>query len=501
MKDYIMALDQGTTSSRCILFDKSGNIVNMAQQEFSQIFPKPGWVEHNAMEIWSSQISVVLEAMALVHATHEDIAAIGITNQRETTIVWNKNTGMPVYNAIVWQCKRTADYIEEIKAMGMTDTIRKKTGLIPDAYFSATKIKWILDNVEGAREEAEAGNLLFGTVDTWLIWNLTKGKVHATDYTNASRTMLFNIIDLKWDEELCEFFGIPMSMLPEVKPSSSEYGISDKYILGGEIPICGVAGDQQAALFGQCCFNAGDAKNTYGTGCFLLMNTGEKAIFSNNGLLTTIAAGVSEKPNYALEGSVFVAGAGVQWLRDGMKMVESARQTEEYATVVHDTAGVYIVPAFVGMGAPYWDQYARGTVVGITRGCKKDHFIRATLESIAYQTYDVLKEMEKDAGIKLTSLRVDGGASANNFLMKFQSDILNLDVKRPKCIETTALGAAYLAGLKIGFWKDQDDIIVNWSLGREFTPTMDENDRKKLLKGWNVAVKCARLYGEEMNAE
>ncbi|MCQ2519204.1 MAG: glycerol kinase GlpK [Lachnospiraceae bacterium] len=500
MKDYVLALDQGTTSSRCILFDKSGNIVNMAQQEFNQIYPKPGWVEHNAMEIWSSQLSVVLEAMALVHATYENISAIGITNQRETTIVWNKNTGMPVYNAIVWQCKRTADYIEEIKAQGMTELIRKKTGLIPDAYFSATKIKWILDNVEGAREEAEAGNLLFGTVDTWLIWNLTKGKVHATDYTNASRTMLFNITELKWDEELCDFFGIPMSMLPKVKPSSAEYGESDKYILGGEIPICGVAGDQQAALFGQCCFKAGDAKNTYGTGCFLLMHTGDKAIFSNNGLLTTIAASTGDKPNYALEGSVFVAGAGVQWLRDGMRMVESAKQTEEFATVVPDTAGVYVVPAFVGLGAPYWDQYARGTVVGVTRGCKKEHFIRATLESIAYQTYDVLKEMEKDADLKLTSLRVDGGASANNFLMKFQSDILELNVMRPKCIETTALGAAYLAGLKTGYWQDEEDIIVNWELGREFSPTMDSETRKKLLKGWNVAVKCARLYGEETDA-
>lgn len=499
MKDYIMALDQGTTSSRCILFDKSGNIVNMAQQEFNQIYPKPGWVEHNAMEIWSSQLSVVLEAMALVNATSEDIAAIGITNQRETTIVWNKNTGIPVYNAIVWQCKRTADYIEEVKAMGMSEKIRLKTGLIPDAYFSATKIKWILDNVEGAREEAEAGNLLFGTVDTWLMWNLTKGKVHATDYTNASRTMLYNITTLEWDKELCEFFGIPMSMLPKVMPSSAIYGSCSQF--GGEIPIAGVAGDQQAALFGQCCFEPGDAKNTYGTGCFLLMNTGEKAIFSDNGLLTTMAAFAGDKPQYALEGSVFVAGAGVQWLRDGMRMVETARQTEEFATLVPDTADVYVVPAFVGLGAPYWDQYARGTVVGITRGCKKEHFIRATLESIAYQTYDVLKEMEKDSGMKLTSLRVDGGASANNFLMKFQSDILDINVKRPKCIETTALGAAYLAGLATGFWKDTDDIKVNWLLGREFNSSMDEEHRRKLLKGWHVAVKCARVYGEEMNAE
>ncbi len=499
MKDYIMAFDQGTTSSRCILFDKIGNIVNMAQKEFTQIYPQPGWVEHNAMEIWSSQLSVCLEAMSLVNATADDIAAIGITNQRETTIVWDKNTGRPVYNAIVWQCKRTADYIEQVKAEGMTDTIRKKTGLIPDAYFSATKIKWILDNVEGARAEAEKGNLLFGTVDTWLLWNLTKGRVHATDYTNASRTMLFNINTLKWDEELCKYFDIPMNMLPEVKPSSTLFGHTDEYVLSGSIPIAGIAGDQQAALFGQCCFNAGDAKNTYGTGCFLLMNTGEKAIFSDNGLLTTIAASATEKPAYALEGSVFVAGAGVQWLRDGMRMVESARQTEEFATVVPDTAGVYVVPAFVGLGAPYWDQYARGTVVGITRGCKKEHFIRATLESIAYQTYDVIKEMEKDSDIKLNSLRVDGGASANNFLMRFQSNILNINVLRPKCIETTALGAAYLAGLAVGYYESTDDIIYNWKLGRQFEPSMDALEREKLLKGWHVAVKCARIYGEEMN--
>lgn len=501
MKDYIMALDQGTTSSRCIIFDRGGNIVNMAQQEFTQIYPKPGWVEHNAMEIWSSQLSVVLEAMAVGHISCDQIAAIGITNQRETTIVWNKNTGEPVYNAIVWQCKRTADYIEEVKAAGMTDIIRGKTGLIPDAYFSATKIKWILDNVPGARESAKAGDLLFGTVDTWLMWNLTKGKVFVTDYTNASRTMLFNINELKWDEELCNFFDIPMCMLPEVKKSSEVYGFTDKFVIGGEVPVAGIAGDQQAALFGQCCFEAGDAKNTYGTGCFLLMNTGNKAIFSDNGLLTTIAASTEDKPQYALEGSVFVAGAGVQWLRDGMRLVESARQTEEFATVVPDTAGVYIVPAFVGLGAPYWDQYARGTVVGVTRGCRKEHFIRATLESIAYQTYDVLKVMEKDSGIKLNSLRVDGGASANNFLMKFQADILKLQVKRPKCIETTALGAAYLAGLATGYYKDRNDIIDNWKLGREFTPTMPEDEMKGLLKGWHVAVKCARLYGEEMNEE
>lgn len=501
MKKYVMALDQGTTSSRCILFDEKGMIVNMAQREFTQIYPKPGWVEHNAMEIWSSQLAVALEAMALVNATYEQIASIGITNQRETTIVWNKKTGEPVYNAIVWQCKRTADYIEDVKKAGMSDKIRVKTGLIPDAYFSATKIKWILDNVAGARKQAENGELLFGTVDTWLMWNLTKGKVHATDYTNASRTMLFNINTLEWDKELCDYFGIPMCMLPEVKKSSTLFGESDPYVLGGPIPIAGVAGDQQAALFGQCCFEPGEAKNTYGTGCFLLMNTGKKAIFSDNGLITTIAASTGDKPEYALEGSVFVAGASVQWLRDGMRVVETARQTEEFATVVPDTAGVYVVPAFVGLGAPYWDQYARGTVVGITRGCKKEHFIRATLESIAYQTYDVLKVMEQDSGIKLKVLKVDGGASANNFMMKFQSDILEREVNRPKCIETTALGAAYLAGLATGFWKSTDEIRTNWALGRKFEPTMSESERKSLLKGWHVAVKCAKLYGEAMNEE
>ena len=496
MDKYLMALDQGTTSSRCILFDRSGNIVNMAQREFTQIYPKPGWVEHNAMEIWSSQLAVALEAMALVHAGADNIEAIGITNQRETTIVWNKNTGEPVYNAIVWQCKRTADYIEKVKAEGMTETIRSKTGLIPDAYFSATKLKWILDNVEGAREAAEKGDLLFGTVDTWLMWNLTKGKVHKTDYTNASRTMLFNINTLEWDRELCDYFGIPMCMLPEVVKSSTFFGKTESFVLGGEIPITGVAGDQQAALFGQCCFEAGDAKNTYGTGCFLLMNTGKKAIFSNNGLVTTIAASENDEPDYALEGSVFVAGAAVQWLRDEMRMVETARQTEEFATVVPDTAGVYVVPAFVGMGAPYWDQYARGTVVGITRGCKKEHFIRAALESIAYQTHDVLKSMEEDSSIKLNTLKVDGGASANNLLMKFQADMLGLSVERPKCIETTALGAAYLAGLATGYYKNREDIVQNWKLGRRFEPTMDMPTRRKLIKGWDVAVKCARLYGE-----
>lgn len=499
MKKYIMSLDQGTTSSRCILFDKNGDIVNMAQKELTQYYPHPGWVEHNPLEIWSSTLAVCLEAMAFVNAGFNDIAAIGITNQRETTIVWDKHTGTPVYYAIVWQCKRTADYVEEIKKAGMSETIRSKTGLIPDAYFSATKIKWILDNVPGAREKAENGDLLFGTIDTWLIWNLTKGKVHSTDYTNASRTMLFNIHTLTWDEELCQYFNIPRSMLPEVKPSSYMFGHTEEHVLGGEIPISGVAGDQQAALFGQCCYHSGDAKNTYGTGCFLLMNTGNTAVDSKNGLLTTIAASTSDSVEYALEGSVFVGGASVQWLRDEMRLVKTAAQTEEYATSVTDTNGMYIVPAFVGMGAPYWDQYARGTAIGITRGCKKEHFIRATLESIAYQTYDVLKVMEKDSGIKLTSLKVDGGASANNFLMQFQSDILGIDVYRPECIETTALGAAYLAGLAAGFWKSKEEIQENWKLGHSFKPSMTEETKTLLLRGWHLAVKCAQVYGEGMH--
>ncbi len=498
MKKYVMAIDQGTTSSRCILFDKEGNIVNMAQREFTQIYPNPGWVEHNAMEIWSSQLAVCLEAMALVNATAADIATIGITNQRETTVVWNKNTGEPVHNAIVWQCRRTADLIEEVKKDPIAEKIHEKTGLIPDAYFSATKIKWILDNVEGARSLAEAGDLLFGTVDTWLIWNLTKGRVHATDYTNASRTMLYNINTLEWDKELCDYFKIPMSMLPKVQPSSSDFGTTDPYVLQGEIPIGGVAGDQQAALFGQCCFNEGDAKCTYGTGVFFMMNTKDTPRFSKNGLITTIAASTGDKPEYAIEGSVFVGGAAVQWLRDEMRMVESARQTEEFATLVPNTAGCYIVPAFVGLGAPYWDQYARGMAVGLTRGCKKEHFIRATLESIDYQVYDVLKAMEEETGISLNALKVDGGASANNFLMKFQSDILNKSVLRPKCIETTALGAAYLAGLALGFWKSKEEIRENWNLGREFTPTMEDKERAKLLKGWHTAIKCVKLYGELM---
>lgn len=496
-EQYILALDQGTTSSRCILFDKAGQIKSLAQKEFTQSYPKPGWVEHNPREIWSSQLAVATEAMANIGATAADISGIGITNQRETTIIWDRETGEPVYNAIVWQCRRTSDMIDRIVAEGKTDMIREKTGLVPDAYFSGSKIGWILDHVEGARERAKRGELCFGTVDTWLIWNLTGGKVHATDYTNASRTMLFDIHKLEWDDEQLALFDIPRSMLPEVYPSSYTFGLTSPNVLGGPIPITGAAGDQQAALFGQCCFNKGEAKNTYGTGCFLLMNTGHDPIQSKNGLITTIAASTSEDVEYALEGSVFVAGASIQWLRDSMRMIKSASQSEEYADEVFDTNGVYIVPAFTGLGAPYWDQYARGTVVGITRGCKKEHFIRATLESIAYQTEDVLRAMQEDAGVELPELKVDGGASANNFLMKFQADISGKKVRRPKCIETTALGAAYLAGLKTGYWKDKDDIIDNWSQGREFAPTMDEDERAALLKGWKRAVKTALVWAEE----
>ncbi len=497
MQQYIMSLDQGTTSSRCILFDKSGNICSMAQKEFTQIYPQPGWVEHNPREIWASQMAVVTEAMANIDVSTQDIAAIGITNQRETTIVWDKKTGKPVYNAIVWQCRRTAQMIDSLKEQGYEEMIRKKTGLIPDAYFSASKIAWILDNVEEARQKAERGELLFGTVDTWLIWNLTKGAVHITDYTNASRTMLFNIHDMCWDEELLTLFHIPKNMMPEVKPSSCIYGRTATEILGGEVPIAGAAGDQQAALFGQCCFSPGQVKNTYGTGCFLLMHTGEQAITSRHGLLTTIAAGSGERAEYALEGSVFVAGAAIQWLRDSMRMIRDSAQSEKYAESVSDTNDVYIVPAFAGMGAPYWNPYARGTIVGITRGCRKEHFIRATLESIAYQAVDVLQAMEEDAGMPLQELKVDGGASANNFLMQFQADITGQSVHRPSCIETTALGAAYLAGLAVGYWKDKEEICANWQLDKKFNASMEEELRKKLLKGWKKAVKCALVWAED----
>lgn len=496
MQKYIMALDQGTTSSRCILFDREGNICSMAQKEFTQLYPKPGWVEHNPREIWASQLAVATEAMANISVSAKDIAAIGITNQRETTIVWDKTTGKPVYNAIVWQCRRTAEVIDELKEKGYADVIREKTGLIPDAYFSASKIAWILENVDGARKKADNGELLFGTVDSWLIWNLTKGAVHVTDYTNASRTMLFNIHKLVWDEELLKLFNIPRSMLPEVKPSGYVYGHTDMGVLGGAIPIAGAAGDQQAALFGQCCFEPGQVKNTYGTGCFLLMNTGDSAISSGHGLLTTIAAGTDGRVEYALEGSVFVAGAAVQWLRDSMRMIRDSGQSEEYAVKVPDTNGVYVVPAFAGLGAPYWNPYARGTIVGITRGCEKEHFIRAVLESVAYQTVDVLKAMQEDAGVPLHELKVDGGASANNFLMQFQADIAGHSVYRPSCIETTALGAAYLAGLAIGYWKDKDEIRANWKLDKRFDAAMEDTQRAELLKGWKKAVKCALAWTE-----
>lgn len=497
MAKYVLALDQGTTSSRCILFDKKGNICSMAQKEFEQIYPQPGWVEHNPMEIWSSQLAVATEAMAMVGAKAEEISGIGITNQRETTIVWDRETGEPVYNAIVWQCRRTAGMIDALVEAGLDKMVKDKTGLVPDAYFSASKIAWILQNVPKAREKAEAGKLLFGTVDTWLIWKLTKGAVHVTDYTNASRTMLFDIFKLQWDEEILSYFNIPKSMLPQVKPSSCIYGYTDSTVLGGRIPIAGAAGDQQAALFGQCCFEPGEVKNTYGTGCFLLMNTGNQAIRSESGLLTTMAASVGEQAEYALEGSVFVAGAAIQWLRDGMRIIRNAPQSQEYAEEVEDTSGVYIVPAFAGLGAPYWNPYARGTIVGVTRGCTREHFIRATLESIAYQTVDVLTAMEADAGMDLKSLKVDGGASANDFLMQFQADMVNTQVRRPQCIETTALGAAYLAGLATGYWKDREEIKANWQLGKNFTPAMDADKRRQLLKGWKRAVKCALVWAEE----
>jgi len=497
MKKYVMALDQGTTSSRCIIFDKSGKIMSMAAKEFTQIYPKPGWVEHDPMEIWSTQVSVATEAMAKSGIEAGEIASIGITNQRETTIVWNKNSGQPVYNAIVWQCRRTADMVEELKKKGLESYIRETTGLIPDAYFSATKIKWILDNVPGAREEAEKGNLLFGTVDTWLIWNLTKGRTFVTDYTNASRTMLFDIKKLEWDRRILKELDIPYEMLPEVKPSSYIYGVTDRTLFGEEISISGDTGDQQAALFGQCCFSKGEAKNTYGTGCFLLMNTGENAVSSRQGLLTTIAACTDNKPVYALEGSVFVAGAAVQWLRDELRLIRNAAESEKYANEVEDTNGVYVIPAFTGLGAPYWDQYARGAIVGITRGCNREHIIRATLESIAYQTFDVIKAMEKDLGENIKSLKVDGGASANNFLMQFQADILDTPVIKPECIETTALGAAYLSGLAVGFWKDREEIKKNWALSKTFTPNMKKDYREKLLKGWHKAVGRSFAWAQE----
>lgn len=491
MSKYILALDQGTTSSRAIVFDNDGTIVSVAQKEFTQIYPKAGWVEHDPMEIWGTQSGVAREALDKAGITADDIAAIGITNQRETTVVWDKITGKPVYNAIVWQCRRTAPICDDLKGKGLAEAIRQKTGLVVDAYFSGTKVKWILDNVEGAREKAEKGRLLFGNIDTWLIWNLTGGKSHVTDYSNASRTMLFNINTLTWDEDILKELNIPASMLPEAKPSSCVYGYTVKELFGAEIPIAGAAGDQQAALFGQACFRPGMAKNTYGTGCFMLMNTGEKLVGSNNGLLTTIAWGLNGKVEYALEGSIFVAGAAVQWLRDELKIIENAAASEQMAESVPDTNGVYVVPAFVGLGAPYWDMYARGAVLGLTRGANKSHLVRATLESITYQTRDVLEAMQEDSGIKLQSLKVDGGAVANNFLMQFQSDILGVPVDRPVVTETTALGAAYLAGLAVGYWSDKDEIAKKWNVDKTFTPAMEEEDRNSKYAGWKKAVNRA----------
>ena len=497
MAKYIMALDAGTTSNRCILFNEQGNICCVVQKEFTQYFPQPGWVEHDADEIWASQLGVAVEAMNMIGANAEEIAAIGITNQRETAIVWDRHTGEPVYHAIVWQCRRTSKYCDALKEKGLTDKFRKKTGLVIDAYFSATKVKWILDHVTGAREKAENGDLLFGTVETWLIWKLTKGAVHVSDYSNASRTMLFNINTLEWDDEILAELDIPKCMLPEVKPSSCVYGETAPSFFGSPIPIAGAAGDQQAALFGQTCFTAGEAKNTYGTGCFLLMNTGEKPVFSKNGLVTTIAWGLDGTVNYALEGSMFVAGAAVQWLRDELRIIDSAADSEYMAKKVKDTNGCYVVPAFTGLGAPYWDQYARGTIVGITRGVNKCHIIRATLEALAYQVNDVLAAMENDSRIKLASLKVDGGASANDFLMQTQADIVNVPVIRPQCVETTALGAAYLAGLAVGYWTNKEDVIKNRASNHIFNPSIEEEDRKKRIRGWHKAVKYAYGWAKE----
>ena len=495
MSKYVMALDAGTTSNRCIIFDREGNQVAVAQKEFKQIYPHPGWVEHDPMEIWATQLGVAQEAILKARTEAKEIAAIGITNQRETTIVWDKNTGLPVYNAIVWQCRRTADYCESLEAE-WEDKIRAKTGLKIDAYFSGTKIRWILENVPGAREKAEKGDLLFGTVDTWLIWNLTRGKAHVTDYSNASRTMLFNIHTLEWDDEILQLLNIPKCMLPEVRPSSEVYGETDYTLFGDGIRIAGAAGDQQAALFGQTCFKPGEAKNTYGTGCFLLMNTGDKPVASKNGLVTTIAWGLNGKVEYALEGSIFVAGAAIQWLRDEMGLVENSPASERYARMVEDTNGVYMVPAFVGLGAPYWDPYARGAIVGLTRGANRNHVIRATLESLAYQTWDVLHAMEADSGIRLDSLKVDGGACANDFLMQFQADIIRSEVRRPVCIETTALGAAYLAGLATGYWDSQDDVKANWQVSGSFVPQMDAKLAQEKLDGWHAAVNMLRTQGQ-----
>ena len=493
---YIMALDEGTTSVRCILFNKQGDMLSVAQKEFTQYYPKPAWVEHDALEIWDDMVEVAKEALNKVNAKAEDIISIGITNQRETAVVWDKNSDEPIYHAIVWQCRRTSDIIDELVEKGYSDLIKSKTGLVPDAYFSGSKIKWLLDNVNGAREKANKGELLFGTIDTWLIYKLTGGKVHVTDYSNASRTMLFNIHELKWDKELLELLDIPCCMLPEVKPSSYVYGETYPELFGGSIKIGGAAGDQQCALFGQCCFEKGDMKNTYGTGCFLLMNTGKEAVTSNNGLVTTIGASLTDKVDYALEGSIFVAGAAIQWLRDELKIISSAKESEQLASEVEDTEDGYVVPAFTGLGAPYWSQHARGTIVGITRGFNKNHLVRATLESLAYQTYDIVKAMEEDANIKVKELKVDGGACANNLLMKFQADILNAKVYRPSCIETTALGAAYLAGLAVGYYKDIEEIKSNWAINKIFEADMDEETRNKKIAGWKKAVDTALYWAK-----
>ncbi|HGH7173308.1 TPA: glycerol kinase GlpK [Bacillus wiedmannii] len=495
MKKYILSLDQGTTSSRAILFNKKGEIVHSAQKEFTQHFPKPGWVEHNAQEIWGSILAVIATCLSEADVKPEQIAGIGITNQRETAVVWDKTTGKPIYNAIVWQSRQTVEICDELKEKGYSEMVREKTGLLIDAYFSGTKVKWILDNVEGAREKAENGDLLFGTIDTWLVWKLSGGKAHVTDYSNASRTLMFNIHDLQWDDELLDMLTVPKSMLPEVRPSSEVYGETiDYHFFGQNIPIAGVAGDQQAALFGQACFGEGMAKNTYGTGCFMLMNTGEKAVASEHGLLTTIAWGIDGKVNYALEGSIFVAGSAIQWLRDGMRMFKDASESEVYASRVASTEGVYVVPAFVGLGTPYWDSEVRGAMFGVTRGTTKEHFIRATLESLAYQTKDVLCAMEADSGIELNTLRVDGGAVKNNFLMKFQSDILDVPVERPVINETTALGAAYLAGLAVGYWKNQDEIKSQWHMDKRFEPTMEAETSEELYAGWKKAIEATKAF-------
>ena len=497
MAKYIMALDAGTTSNRCILFNEQGEMCSVAQKEFTQYFPQPGWVEHDANEIWSTQIEVAQRAMANIGATAADIAAIGITNQRETTIVWDRKTGEPVCHAIVWQCRRTSAYCDELKEKGLVEEFRSKTGLVIDAYFSGTKLRWILENVPGVRARAERGELLFGTVETWLIWKLTGGKAHVTDYSNASRTMLFNINTLRWDDEILAELDIPKCMLPEVKPSSCIYGEALAQYFGAPIPIAGAAGDQQAALFGQTCFRPGEAKNTYGTGCFMLMNTGDKPVFSENGLVTTIAWGLKGQVTYALEGSIFVAGAAIQWLRDEMRLIDSSPDSEYMATKVPDTNGCYVVPAFTGLGAPHWDQYARGTIVGLTRGVNKYHIIRATLDSLCYQTNDVLRAMEADSGIRLAALKVDGGACANNYLMQTQADIINAPVQRPRCAETTAMGAAYLAGLAVGYWASKEDVVKNWAIDRTFAPNIGAEEREKRIHGWNKALRCAYGWAKE----